>query len=123
MMSAVFEGALEILVLVRRFVTPWTVACQAPLSMGFSSQEYWSGLSFPPPGIFLTQESNSRLLHWQADSLPLSHLAQRLLQANETPSNPDLLRQSGKKSVLGRTHWLQMTDPYLDQDKVIPTWV
>ena len=29
------------------FVTPWTVACQAPLSMGFSRQEYWSGLSFP----------------------------------------------------------------------------
>ena len=28
----------------------WTVACQAPLSMGFSRQEYWSGLPFPPPG-------------------------------------------------------------------------
>ena len=32
------------------FATPWTVAHQAPLSMGFSRQEYWSGLSFPPPG-------------------------------------------------------------------------
>ena len=31
-------------------VTPWTVARQAPLSMGFSRQEYWSGLSFPSPG-------------------------------------------------------------------------
>ena len=31
-------------------VTPRTIACQAPLSMGFSRQEYWSGLSFPPPG-------------------------------------------------------------------------
>ena len=30
-------------------VTPWTVACQAPLSMGFSRQESWSGLPFPPP--------------------------------------------------------------------------
>ena len=30
--------------------TPWTVACQAPLSMGFSRQEYWSGLPCPPPG-------------------------------------------------------------------------
>ena len=29
------------------FVTPWTVACQAPLSMGFPRQEYWSGLPFP----------------------------------------------------------------------------
>ena len=32
------------------YVTPWTVAHQAPLSMGFHRQEYWSGLSFPPPG-------------------------------------------------------------------------
>ena len=31
-------------------VTPWTVAHQAPLSMEFSRQEYWSGLPFPPPG-------------------------------------------------------------------------
>ena len=30
--------------------TPYTVACQAPLSMGFSRQEYWSGLPFPSPG-------------------------------------------------------------------------
>ena len=34
---------------VRFFVTPWTVAHQAPLSMGFSRQEYWSGLSCSPP--------------------------------------------------------------------------
>ena len=35
-------------------VTPWTVACQAPLSMGlFPRQEYWSGLLFPPPGDLL----------------------------------------------------------------------
>ena len=32
-------------------VTPWTVACQAPLSMGFSGQEYWTGLPFPSPGV------------------------------------------------------------------------
>ena len=32
------------------FATPWTIAHQAPLSMGFSSQEYWSGLPCPPPG-------------------------------------------------------------------------
>ena len=34
----------------RLFVTPWTVAHQTPLSMGFSRQEYWSGLPCPPPG-------------------------------------------------------------------------
>ena len=35
---------------VQLFVTPWTVAHQAPLSLGFSKQEHWSGLSCPPPG-------------------------------------------------------------------------
>ena len=39
--------------------------------MGFPRQEYWSGLPFPTPGIFLTQGSNPRFLRWQADSLPL----------------------------------------------------
>ena len=36
---------------VRLWVTPWTAVCQAPLSMGFSRQEYWSGLPCPPPGV------------------------------------------------------------------------
>ena len=35
---------------VQLVMTPWTVACQAPLSTGFSRQEYWSGLLCPPPG-------------------------------------------------------------------------
>ena len=41
---------LSCFIRVRLFVTPWTVANQAPLSMGFSRQEYWSGLPFPTPG-------------------------------------------------------------------------
>ena len=35
---------------IKLFVTIWTIACQAPLSMEFSRQEYWSGLPFPSPG-------------------------------------------------------------------------
>ena len=35
---------------VQLFATPWTVTCQAPLFKGFSRQDYWSGLPFPPPG-------------------------------------------------------------------------
>ena len=56
------------------FATPWTVACQAILSMGFSRQEYCSGLQFPLLGDLPTQGSNLCLLNWQVDSLPLSHL-------------------------------------------------
>ena len=43
-------GVLSRLGHVRLFVTLWTVARQPPLSMGFSRQEYWSGLPCPPPG-------------------------------------------------------------------------
>ena len=57
------------------FATPWTVAHQAPLSMVFPRQEYWSGLPFPSLGISLTKGFNPCLLHWQADSLALSHLS------------------------------------------------
>jgi len=62
---------------IQLFVTLWAVAYEAPLSVAFPRQEYWSGLPYPTPGIFPTQGWNShllRLLHWQADSLPLSHL-------------------------------------------------
>ena len=44
-------------------VTPWTVSRQAPLSVGFPGQEYWSGLTFPTPENLPDQESNLRLLH------------------------------------------------------------
>ena len=55
---------------VQLFVTPRTVAHQAPLSMGFSRREYWNGLPFPPPGILAIQGSNLCLLHWQVNSSP-----------------------------------------------------
>ena len=46
-LSAVFDSA-----------NSWTLACQAPLSMGFSKQEYWSGLPCPPPGDLSDQGLN-----------------------------------------------------------------
>ena len=48
---------------IRFFVTPWTIAHQAPLSMGFSRQEYWSGLPFPSPGNLPNPGLNLCLLH------------------------------------------------------------
>ena len=50
--------------------TPWTIACQAPLSMGFSRQEYWSGLPFPSPGDLPDAGIEHRSPTLQADSLP-----------------------------------------------------
>ena len=52
-------------------VTLWTVACQTPLSMGFSRQEYWSGLPCSPLGIFLTQILNLHLHHSKLTAEPL----------------------------------------------------
>ena len=53
------------------FATSGTVACQAPLSMGFARQEHWSWLPFPPPGNLPNPGIKPHLLHWWADSLPL----------------------------------------------------
>ena len=55
---------------VRLFAVPWTVAYQAPPSMEFSREKYWSGLSFPSPGNLLDLgiEPESPTLH--ADTLP-----------------------------------------------------
>ena len=50
------------------FATPWTVAHQAPLSMGFSKQEYWSGLPFPPPGDLANPGIEPKSPALQADS-------------------------------------------------------
>ena len=62
-------GRAQLLGRARLFATPWTVAHQASLSMGFSRQEYWSELPFLLQGIFPTQGSNLdlfRLLLWKA---------------------------------------------------------
>ena len=56
-------------------VTPWTVARQAPLSVGFSRQEYWSGLPFPSPGDLPDPGIKPRSPALQADSLPAELLA------------------------------------------------
>ena len=50
--------------------TPWTIAYQAPLSMGFSKLEYWSELPFPSPEDLLDPEIEPRSPAVQADSLP-----------------------------------------------------
>ena len=48
--DSVKDVYVQLLSFVQLFATLWTVALRAPLSMGFSWQEYWSGLPFPPPG-------------------------------------------------------------------------
>ena len=56
------------------FVTPWAAARQAPLSMGFSRQEYWSELPFPSPGDLPDPGIELGSPALQAGSLPLSHI-------------------------------------------------
>ena len=62
---------------VRLFVTPWTVAYEAPPSRGFSMQEYWSGLPFPSPGYLPNPGIEPGSLALQTDALP-----------SEPPGNP-----------------------------------
>ena len=72
------------------FVNPWTVVCQAPFSMEFSMQGYWSGLLFPSPGDLPNsgkKPMSSVSPTLQADSLPLSHLGSPLLLPKERLTN------------------------------------
>ena len=65
---------------VRFFATPWTAAYQAPLSMGFSRQEYWSGVPFPSPGHLPNPGIEPRFPVQQAHALP-----------SEPPGNPGIM--------------------------------
>ena len=71
---------------VQLFATPWTVAYQAPPSMGFSRQEYWSGLPLPSPGDLPDPGIEPRSSAFQADALtsePPGWLSQSLNAGNE----------------------------------------
>ena len=63
--------------------TPWNIAHQAPLSMGFPRQEYWSGLPFSSPGDLPDPGLNLGLLSWQVGSLPLSHQGNPIFHINK----------------------------------------
>ena len=67
-----FHGGL-VTKLCPTLATLWTVAHQAPVSMGFSMQEYWSGLPFPSPRDLPNSGIKPGSPALQADSLPLSH--------------------------------------------------
>ena len=61
---------VKLLSRVQPFATPWTVAHQAPPSMGFSRQEYWSGLPFPSPGYLPDPGIEPRSPALLVDALP-----------------------------------------------------
>ena len=86
---------IDVLSHIQLFVTPWTVTHQAPLSMEFSRREFLSGLLFPTPGQSSWPRDwtciSCRLLHWQADSLPLYHLGSPSLWYRYTYFNTLLL--------------------------------
>ena len=73
--STVLVWVLSCLSCVQLFTNPWTAVCQALLTVGFPRQEYWSGLSLPPPGYLpdpAIQPTFLCLLCWQVRSLPLA---------------------------------------------------
>ena len=76
---------------VRLFVTPWTVAYKAPPSMGFSRQEYWSGLPLPSPGDLPDPGIELRSPALQKDSVPAEPQGKpRILERVPIPSPADL---------------------------------
>ena len=68
-MKSAINIEVKLLSHVRLFATPWTVAYQAPPSVGFSRQEYWSGLPFPSPGDLSNPGIKPGSPEFQADAL------------------------------------------------------
>ena len=85
---------------VQLFVTPWTIACQAPLSMEFYRKEYWSGLPIPSPKDFPNPGIEPRSPALQADSLP-----------SEPPEKPLALYKKGYTEILPEI-WPRATCQY-----------
>ena len=108
-LDTIFGGGL-VAKLYLTLATPWTVAHQAPLSMGFSSQEYWSGLPIPPPGDLpkpkikprspvlqvdslpseppVKPKTNTSMIHWPRIKPQSPMLEARILPLNESPMPP-----------------------------------
>ena len=75
---------------VQLFATPWTVAYQSPPSMGFSRQEYWSGVPFPSPGDLPDPGIEPRSPAFQADAL-----------TSEPPGKPQFILPIVTRTFLG----------------------
>ena len=96
---------------VQLFATPWTVARQAPLALGFPRQEYWSGLPFPSPGDLPDPGIEPTSPALQAGSLPLSHQGGPQLFSVPVTTSSSLLMQVGMTGAGGlflRTFLSQM---------------
>ena len=103
------------------FATPWTAALQAPLSIGFSRQEHCGGLPCPPlQGIFPTQGSNLHLLHWQVDSLLLSHQASPYLSISPQFFVTKLKYQLSEASIHKSRKAVFLTFPGIPQNFICP---
>ena len=91
------------------FEIPRTSVRQAPLSMVlFSKQEYWSGLPCPSPADLPDPGTNQHLLwllHWHADSLPLSHLRSPLVQLNMRKKEEGSNRHQQPMETNGSSQW------------------
>ena len=103
---------------VRLFVTTWTVAYQAPLSMGFSRQEYWSGLPFPSPGVLYNSGIEPRSPTLQADAL-----------SSKPPGKPQNGYRNCLKGIVKNSsslwdlcHWLDDGTSYLDKTERLSDW-
>ena len=110
-----FSDLVKLLSHVQLFATPWTVAYQAPPSMEFSRQEYWSGLPFLLQGIFPTQGLNPGLPYCRQTLYHLSHQGSPfniLLKSKELKTFP-------LKS--GRKHTCSLLPPLLNVLEVLAT--
>ena len=90
---------MKLLSRVRLFATLWTIAYQVPPSMGFSRQEYWSGLPFPSPGDLPDPGIERGSPTLQADALLSEPLGTSRMDVGHEKHSPRMLPVLGKCSV------------------------
>ena len=92
LLFSVFGGGGLVAKSCSTLATPLTVACQAPLSMGFSRQEYWSGLPFPSPGNLSNPGIEPRSPSSKADCLPTELQGKSVFTQKLFLPNPGIIR-------------------------------
>ena len=99
----------QVLSRVRLFATPQTVACQSPLFMGFSRQEYWSGLPFPSPGDVPDPGIEPWSPALQENSLPLSYREDlncaHMFHKSTSIVNPVIHPENNHEEAVTRVLW------------------
>ena len=102
-------------------VTPWTVACEASLSMGFFRQEYWSGLPFPSLSHSLALSISLSLSLWEIDGETVETVSDFIFLGSKITTDGDCSHEIKRRLLLGRKVMTNLDSIFKSRDITLPT--